>query len=1516
MADDPSFFRRRFLQGSGLAVVSLLSHPISAQESRSLEDYANEEGYIDDEGVFQAIDDRREGIITQSLLNRVIRYWRADQPVVDGGSANPAQLISSHKETLGNSTFKLEIQEFEERSADSPTKALDFQWDNTTQQSQLSETSERNRDIAVSQLFTQDRQHVDIRNNDTQVNQATLQIDEGPVYIDGAELLEQLLVGASLSFEKSVQTNDTKLSRYSIDSHLRLQDASGYVIGDENAYISELEIQWERPDGKLAEVDIHTDMDVSQSLAGLQSFEPSFNHFSKSTNKSVSTASNSGSVSIVDISPSTGTTLQGGSTETFDLSIEYDTGSESSGELKISVREESYGDVDKTVSIDQDTGTVDVSISERIESSWEQAKVIVNLYGEDGFVSIDGTERNYEIDGSGGGSQLSDLEVTGLEWSPSEPTPTDDIEFSVEVINTGEARAESIEPRVYVDGDLVHVPPTMDLDPGEQRWSVETGYQSFDQGEYTARAVVDPDDNIAEEDEGNNELTRSLILGVDDVDIDAELQYIDVESGTYDTGETVTTTATIENTGNVAHTYFVGYTVFDSTGENYTNDETTGQPITLNSGDSTTVDLEWTVPDDAREGDYDVAVVVWEEDNRDALSTRLDGEEQTNSFTVDTTTEKPDLTVDAIEWTPEIVTRSDTVTLDVVVSNQGTAEASTFAIDLSVGSETLSSTISGLAPGDEQNVEVGTWTATGDRVSVTATVDPESQLKETNKQNNTLTRELTIADSQSEVTIADIEAGTRTYSIGDTATIRTDIENTGTTGRSVVVAYLLTLPDGTNTQQETTIDIAAGDTTTIDSTWPIRQSYPTGNYDLRVEAISEIDRSRTFAKTSQSNVFEVTESASPVSVTIETETASGDPVDGARITLTPSNGGRDFSAVSNNGETQFNQIPSGTYDLVADSSQLNQKLTFGLVVDGFRDLTRKITFQPTDAIYGTVFNSAGQQHIPSATVSIPKLQETAQTDAKGEFVFESDIPDGTYEFEITVAPDTEIIAESAAQTFSKSREVRIDRTVTFDVSVNLKQPDNDASNLISEEDQLVSIVVRNLEKRDILFPLEQQFIAQYGFVKGIITGIQGFLEDIRELLTNLDDIPEMIRGIIKLIGLILDEPSIISKLVSMMVNDILEKQEADNPFAKGTVDYQAFFGAWILGYGGIKIAISVFGTKGAGKASKIAKNSSKLTKSVDSLKANVSGGLPDDSPLNRRINICRVTSSQISTADSDGCLHKQDIGEAIAIKSEVPEALEVLDKLRDIRRYNGDLRGANLFDEWDDISNEKIDDIKGMLNEYMSANRIRLKDALPAEFKDKFISNPNVPFNYYGDIPIVKRLPTDANNNPKILAGDARIVMPDQATDYGLKTNDDWEFDPILIGRLPSNSPSGGELKIFRIYEAKIGGKGGDSNIPSHSDALDETQGHLNTISDKLKDSGDKLQRDQTYAGIPLKKFEEVADSNENIVRTIATKPPRSSGISKLKQFDYNTQYTEEEMKRVSELLKNKSQFSNKYTNP
>jgi len=116
--------------------------------------------------------------------------------------------------------------------------------------------------------------------------------------------------------------------------------------------------------------------------------------------------------------------------------------------------------------------------------------------------------------------------------------------------------------------------------------------------------------------------------------VDARINTLGTNDGPYYSGDDVTASVTIENTGSERHEFFVGYSVQGPDGNWYSNDQGTGQTVTLDSGETEHLDLDWTVPDDAPLGSYDTTVSVWQESDRDALETRLDRMESPDTFDV------------------------------------------------------------------------------------------------------------------------------------------------------------------------------------------------------------------------------------------------------------------------------------------------------------------------------------------------------------------------------------------------------------------------------------------------------------------------------------------------------------------------------------------------------------------------------------------------------------------------------------------------------------------------------------------------------------------------------------------------------------------------------------------------------------------------------------------------------------------------------------------------------------------
>jgi len=120
--------------------------------------------------------------------------------------------------------------------------------------------------------------------------------------------------------------------------------------------------------------------------------------------------------------------------------------------------------------------------------------------------------------------------------------------------------------------------------------------------------------------------------------VDARVVWFYPEQGTYEEGERVSASVTVRNTGGQKHTFFVGYSVFGPNGTEYYNadqEEPTGTTVTLEPDETKTVTVVWQVEPDAPDGMYDALTIVWKEEKRDDLETKLDGSRVDDAFEVD-----------------------------------------------------------------------------------------------------------------------------------------------------------------------------------------------------------------------------------------------------------------------------------------------------------------------------------------------------------------------------------------------------------------------------------------------------------------------------------------------------------------------------------------------------------------------------------------------------------------------------------------------------------------------------------------------------------------------------------------------------------------------------------------------------------------------------------------------------------------------------------------------------------------
>jgi PGF-CTERM protein len=378
-------------------------------------------------------------------------------------------------------------------------------------------------------------------------------------------------------------------------------------------------------------------------------------------------------------------------------------------------------------------------------------------------------------------------------------------------------------------------------------------------------------------------------------DIDAELgskdKYFDtINPSIYNVVEK---NIDVTNTGNVTHTFYVGFGVTDPNGEAWNNGGTAGTAVTLDPGETQRVAVEWDVESDAPSGMYDGAITVWTGNSSTDLGEPLDtvrfpewfyldrslGED--DSPTNQTDTETPTV---AAELGPkdqyyDTINPSIYGMLDknIDVTNTGD-ERHTFYVGFGVTDPNgdaynnggASGTAVTLDPGETQRVTL-TWDVPRDAPSgmydgaVTVwSGDSSANLGEAldtvrypewfyldrSLGENDSTDQSDDADEQ-DVTpepepAIDAELGApNAYDdqfetgVGDTVSKTIDVTNTGDETHNHLVALRVTSPTGETfsdfgLRESTTVELGPGETKSVTVTWVVREGLPEGTYDGEV----------------------------------------------------------------------------------------------------------------------------------------------------------------------------------------------------------------------------------------------------------------------------------------------------------------------------------------------------------------------------------------------------------------------------------------------------------------------------------------------------------------------------------------------------------------------------------------------------------------------------------------------------------------------------------------------------------
>ncbi|MGP2439863.1 CARDB domain-containing protein [Streptomyces sp. JW3] len=145
-----------------------------------------------------------------------------------------------------------------------------------------------------------------------------------------------------------------------------------------------------------------------------------------------------------------------------------------------------------------------------------------------------------------------DLTVTGLDWSPAEPSERDPVSVGATVRNAGTARSAATTVEASVEGTVTGRADVPALEPGASaEVAVDTG--THPAGSYAVSAAVDPGNTVAELDDSNNSRNAADRLVVARAPgPDLEVRSITADPANPAVGAAVSFTVAVHNAGTTA----------------------------------------------------------------------------------------------------------------------------------------------------------------------------------------------------------------------------------------------------------------------------------------------------------------------------------------------------------------------------------------------------------------------------------------------------------------------------------------------------------------------------------------------------------------------------------------------------------------------------------------------------------------------------------------------------------------------------------------------------------------------------------------------------------------------------------------------------------------------------------------------------------------------------------------------------------------------------------------------------
>lgn len=380
------------------------------------------------------------------------------------------------------------------------------------------------------------------------------------------------------------------------------------------------------------------------------------------------------------------------------------------------------------------------------------------------------------------GATPAELELVSITATPSTANVNATVSFKVLVRNNGTAEAANVDVKLFNGNVALNSGITVPKLIGGQ--SAELIFEhAFDtNGSYSIRAVVDPNNKIAEPNESNNEKSATVtVAGAADLEITAA--NILFSADTVNAFEEFTITAVVKNLGNQAA---VNVPVrFLANGEILATLNLSG----VNAGSSNRAILTTSLP----KGTYNITVQI---DPDKTLSNEHDYTNNTAYRTLEvkaSETSGADLAVEKLSFNPVLPIQGTATNISATVINAGGTDIETpFSVEIKDGTTVLHTfTVPALAAGQRTNITLTANLPAGEH-SITVTADSGNVVTETNKNNNTISRSVTVESSASPADLTVTVSCDKTApNVMDKVTFSAVIANGGTTDAGSFLVRIL-----------------------------------------------------------------------------------------------------------------------------------------------------------------------------------------------------------------------------------------------------------------------------------------------------------------------------------------------------------------------------------------------------------------------------------------------------------------------------------------------------------------------------------------------------------------------------------------------------------------------------------------------------------------------------------------------------------------------------------------------------